>query len=69
VQRVAHGIQTVVEEAAVPDIEVDIGSLIEHGSERALLEHVVRLLSDANRQAIVLCNIELGGRQIDCHCA
>jgi hypothetical protein len=49
----------------VSNVEVYIGSLIEHGSERAVLEHLVRLLSGANREAIILCNVEFGGRQID----
>jgi hypothetical protein len=54
-----------VEENSISNVEVYIGSLIEHGSDRAVLEHVVRFLSDANQRAIILCNVELGGCQID----
>ncbi len=46
-------------------VEIYRGSLIEHGSERTLLRHVVDLLSARNRPAIILANISLGGRQID----
>jgi len=46
-------------------IKIYIGSLIEHGSERATLESVVQSLSSNNRSAVILANINLDGRQLD----
>lgn len=45
--------------------EIYIGSLIEYGSDRAVLERVAQLLSARNCPAVVLANLSLGGRQID----
>ena len=47
------------------DVELYIGSLIEHASDRAVLERLVELLSRDRRDAIILANIQLGARQID----
>jgi len=45
--------------------EIYIGSRIEHASERAVLEKIARILALGNRSAVILVNINLGGRQID----
>ena len=42
-----------------------IGARIEHGSERAVLKEVLSLLARDQRDAVVLANVNLGGRQID----
>ena len=46
-------------------IEIYIGSLIEHASDRAVLEHVVSYLAANNLNATILANVEIKGRQID----
>ena len=42
-----------------------IGDLIGHGSDQAALEQVLALLARDQRDAVVLANVNLGGRQID----
>ncbi len=42
-----------------------VGALIEHGSDRAVLKEVLSLLARNQRDAVVLANVNLGGRQID----
>lgn len=42
-----------------------IGALIERGSDRAVLKEVLSLLARDHRDAVVLANAHLGGRQID----
>lgn len=42
-----------------------IGALIEHGSDQAVLREVLSLLARDQRDAVVLANVNLGGRQID----
>ena len=49
----------------VSDIDIYVGSLIEHGSDRAALQRVVELLSERHARAIVLANVYLEGHQID----
>ena len=46
-------------------IEIHIGSPIEHGSDRAVLKRVAELLSAKGGDALILANVNLGGRQID----
>ena len=46
-------------------IRIYIGSNIEHASERALLEALYHGLAGDTRSAIILGNVNLGGRQID----
>ncbi|MFZ1429691.1 MAG: NERD domain-containing protein [Geminicoccaceae bacterium] len=46
-------------------IEVYIGSLIEHASDRTVLEHVVEYLMTNKLDGIILANVEIKGRQID----
>lgn len=46
-------------------VDIYIGALVEHGSERAVLSRVVQVLRCQNRSAVILANINLGGRQID----
>jgi hypothetical protein len=55
----------VVECGHVTGIEIYIGSLIEHGSDRAVLERVAELLSAKGDPAVILANVYLGRRQID----
>lgn len=45
--------------------EIYIGSRIEHASERDVFEWLVNHLSREKREAIILANIQFGGRQID----
>lgn len=45
--------------------EIYIGSRLEHASERAVLERLLCLLAREQRQAIIMANINLNGRQID----
>ena len=45
--------------------EIYIGSRIEHASERAVLERLLRILAKEKRPAIIMANINLNGRQID----
>lgn len=47
------------------DIEIYIGDLIEHGSERAVIQAVVDILSDGNHPAIILANVNISGCQVD----
>ena len=42
-----------------------IGAPIEHGSDRAVLKEVLSLLARDRRDAVVLANVNIGGRQID----
>ena len=42
-----------------------IGDRVAHGSDRAALERVLSLLGRDKRDAVVLANVNLGGRQID----
>ncbi len=46
-------------------MEIYLGSGIEYASERALLEKIGRAIVSAAEEAIVLANVNLGGRQID----
>jgi hypothetical protein len=46
-------------------IEIYVGSLIQHGSDRAVFESVIEHLSAKQWPAIVLANVNLSGRQID----
>ncbi len=46
-------------------VEIYIGSLIEHASDRAVLGHVVSYLTANKIDAIILANVEIKGRQID----
>ena len=46
-------------------LEIRIGALVEHESERSVLREVERLLADDGRPAIVFANFEIGSRQID----
>lgn len=46
-------------------IEIFIGAPIEHESERATLARAVAFLSAQDIPAVVLANVNLGGRQID----
>ena len=47
------------------EIEVYVGSLIEHGSDRAVFKRMFELLSAKKSPAVVLANLNLGGREID----
>ena len=42
-----------------------VGALIEHESERAVLQRIVELLSRSRRPAVILANANVGNRQID----
>ena len=46
-------------------IEIFIGTPIEHASERATLARVVEVLSAKRSPAVILANVNFGGRQID----
>lgn len=46
-------------------IEIFIGDLIEHASERATLAHAVKFLSTHRIPAVLLANLNFEGRQID----
>lgn len=46
-------------------LEMYVGSLVEHESERALLQEIIRILAQAREAAIVFVNLNLAGRQID----
>jgi hypothetical protein len=48
-----------------PSIDIFIGAPIEHKSERATLVRAVSFLSAQRIPAVVLANVNLGGRQID----
>lgn len=52
-------------EQALPEIELYIGDLIEHGSDCAILRNVIDILSRKNLSAIVLANVNFCNRQID----
>lgn len=45
--------------------EIYIGSVIEHDSEREVLNELVRIFESERQPAIILANINLGERQID----
>lgn len=51
--------------AMPPMTNLYIGSLIEHESERVVLEQILDWLASYGRPAVVLANVVLGGRQID----
>ena len=51
------------EEATAVDIR--IGGLVEHESERSMLREIVRLLAVDRRRAVVFANFEVASRQID----
>lgn len=53
-----------VEKANVSKVEIFVGDLVEHGSDRMVLGEVVRQLERLNRPAIVIANLEIG-RQLD----
>jgi len=46
-------------------IELYVGTAIEQGSEREVLEALIERLSSTDRWAVILANIHIGGRQID----
>jgi nuclease-like protein len=46
-------------------VDLFIGDLVEHGSDRMVLEHVATCLQAANTPAVVFANIYVGGRQVD----
>ena len=50
---------------AAQALEIRIGALVEHESERSVLREIERLLADDGRPAIVFANFEIGSRQID----
>ncbi len=50
---------------AAQALEIRIGALVEHESERSVLREVERLLAADGRPAIVFANFEIGSRQID----
>src|SRR5208282_3225067 len=52
-------------ESTVSDVELYIGSPIEHASDRAVLGRAIDLLSRRNLPAVILANVNVGGRQID----
>ncbi|MER9426015.1 NERD domain-containing protein [Mesorhizobium sp. M0317] len=49
----------------MPVLDIYIGGLIEHDSDRAVLKTVVTLLAGDLRSAVVLANLHFAGRQID----
>ena len=46
-------------------VEIRIGALVEHESERSALREIVRLLETDGWRALVVANFEIEGRQID----
>jgi hypothetical protein len=46
--------------------EIYVGGKIEHASERKFMASVLSWLSDQGLHAVVLANIEIDGRQVDC---
>jgi len=50
---------------AAQALEIRIGDLVGHESERSVLREVERLLAADGRRAIVFANFEIGSRQID----
>jgi hypothetical protein len=54
-----------VHNATMNSIEIFIGTPIEHASERATLVRAVEALSTNRIPAVVLANVNFGGRQID----
>ena len=46
-------------------IEIYVGSLIQHGSDRAIFESAIQHLSAQKLPAVVLANVNLSSRQID----
>ncbi|HDR9868648.1 TPA: AAA family ATPase [Burkholderia cenocepacia] len=46
--------------------EIYVGGKIEHASERKFIASVLSWLSDQGLHAVVLANIEIDGRQVDC---
>lgn len=55
----------VVAELRLASTEIFIGAPIEHASERATLLRVCEYLSAHGTSAVILANVNLGGRQID----
>jgi hypothetical protein len=47
------------------EIQIYVGSLIQHGSDRAIFESAIQHLSAKKLPAVVLANVNLTGRQID----
>jgi hypothetical protein len=47
------------------EIEIYVGSLIQHGSDRVIFESVIEHLSAKKWPAVILANVNLSGRQID----
>jgi hypothetical protein len=52
-------------ESALASIEIFIGAPIEHASEQATLKHACEFLSAHGIPAVILANVNLGGRQVD----
>jgi hypothetical protein len=46
-------------------IEIYVGSLIQHGSDRAIFESAIQYLSAKKLPAVALANVNLNGRHID----
>ena len=46
-------------------LEIRVGDLVEHESERSILREIERLFADDGRPAIVFANFEIESRQID----
>lgn len=49
----------------MPEINIYIGDFIEHESDRAVLKHVVDLLSQQNLSAVIFANVNFSNCQID----
>ncbi|MDP2126334.1 MAG: NERD domain-containing protein [Pseudohongiella sp.] len=47
-------------------VKIYIGGPVDYASERKLLEHIVPWLHDKKIPSIVLANVQIDGRQIDC---
>lgn len=54
-----------VHNGSMSSIEIFVGTPIEHASERAALERTVETLSAGGIPAVILANVNFGGRQID----
>ena len=48
-----------------PALDIRIGDLVEHESERSTLREIERLLADDGRSAVIFANFEIGSRQVD----
>jgi hypothetical protein len=46
-------------------MEIYLGARLDYASERVLLQHIARIVAETAADAIVLANVNLGGRQID----